>query len=173
MMVAAGTPLRGLLVTEQVSAPYGEGLWAKWGTYRIGDRIVTEHIAVDDTWLVKVGDHAKVTDAVAADEHNGVTTSRFADDLRPAFEAGHIEFGRADHATVNGRTVIYEINTNPTLGRFVPDRRPLRRETQLSARRQIAEALDAIDSPVRSVAWLPAGINGRAWDRWFRRPRRP
>jgi hypothetical protein len=141
-----GTPLRGVIVVEQASEPYSDGLWAKWGTWRIGDRVIDEHIAVDDTWLVKIGDHAKITDAICADEHDAVLSKRFAEAIKPAFEIGCIEFGRADHGVVAGKSVIYEINTNPSLRRFVPDRRPRRKETQLIGRSRIAEALEAIDT---------------------------
>ena len=84
--------------------------------------MIVEHIAVDDTWLVKTGDHGKITDAIAEDEHDAVASNRLALALRRAFDIGEIEFGRADHATVGGQMVIYEINTNPYAGRFVPDR---------------------------------------------------
>jgi hypothetical protein len=141
-----GTPLRGVIVTELETAPYSEGLWAKWGTWRIGDRMIDEHIAVDDTWLVKIGDHGKITDAICEDEHDAVSSNRFAAAIRPAFEIASIEFGRADHAMVGGRSVIYEINTNPSARRFVADRRPLRKETQLIARSRIADALREIDT---------------------------
>jgi hypothetical protein len=151
-----GTPLRGLIVVEQASEPYSDGLWAKWGTWRIGDRVIDEHIAVDDTWLVKIGDHAKITDAVCADEHDAVSSQRFAAAVGPAFEIGGIEFGRADHAVVGGKSVIYEINTNPSLRRFVADRRPLRKETQLIARSRIAEALQAIDTEGGGRLAVPA-----------------
>jgi hypothetical protein len=141
-----GTPLRGIIVVEQAAEPYSQGLWAKWGTWRIGARMIDEHIAVDDTWLVKTGDHGKITDAICADEHDAVSSNRFAAAIRPAFEIGSIEFGRADHAVVEGKSVIYEINTNPSARRFVADRRPLRKETQLIARSRIADALRAIDT---------------------------
>ena len=109
--------------------------------------MAVEHLAVDDTWLVKTGDHAKLTEAATADEHDAVASNRFAADLRKAFDiGGGIEFGRADHATFGGRTIVYEINTNPYSGWFSPDRRPLRRETQIIARTRIAEALAAIDT---------------------------
>lgn len=142
---AAGTPLRGLLVIEQVSEPYDDGIWAKWGTWRIGDQIIVEHIAVDAHWLVKYGDHAKVTERVTFDELSAVRGNSFAAETLPAFEIAHIEYGRADHAICGGRTVIYEINTNPKIGRYVPDRWPMRREAQLLARTKISGALDAID----------------------------
>lgn len=40
-----GVPLRGLLVIELAAERYDETLWAKWGTWRIGERTVLEHIA--------------------------------------------------------------------------------------------------------------------------------
>lgn len=172
----SGFPLRGLLVIEQAAEPYSGSLWAKWGTWRIGDRIIVEHIAVDDTWFVKIGDHEKVTDAVAADEHDAVTTNRFANDLEVAFDKARIEFGRADHGAFAGRTVVYEINTNPYLGPFVPDRNPLRRETQLTGRRRVAEALEEIDTNRSGRIAIPATAKRRPirwWRPGFVTPRRP
>lgn len=169
-------PLRGMLVAEHAAEPYSEGLWAKWGTWRIGDEIIVEHIAVDDTWLVKTGDHAKVTDAVAEDEHDAVATNRHAPALRETFDLAAIEFGRADHATVGGRIVIYEINTNPYSGIFVADRRPIRHKTQLIARGRIAAALDAIDTVrtgTASLAITPSRRPLRWWRPGFITPRRP
>jgi hypothetical protein len=172
----AGIPVRGMLVVEQASAPYRDRLWAKWGTWQIGDATVVEHIAVDDIWLVKTGDHAKVTESVAADEHDAVVSNRFAPAVAAAFRIAGIEFGRADHAEVGGRTVVYEINTNPYSGPFVPDRNPLRRETQLTARGRIADALAAIDTPQGGRVAIPASVRRRPirwWRPGFVTPRRP
>jgi hypothetical protein len=173
---AAGTPLRGMLVVEQSAGRYNETLWAKWGTWRIGSQTITEHIAVDDVWLVKTGDHAKVSEAVALDENDAVVSNRFVGDLSHAFELADIEFGRADHATVDGKTIVYEINTNPYLGWFVPDRNPVRRQTQLTARGRIADALAAIDT--RQGGWVRIAASGkrrpiRWWRPGFMTPRRP
>jgi len=172
----SGLPLRGLLVVEQAAEPYNETLWAKWGTWRIGDRLIVEHIAVDDTWLVKIGDHAKVTDAIMDDEREAVETNRFATDIGPAFDIAGIEFGRADHGTVAGQAAIYEINTNPYLGLFVPDRHPIRRETQIIARGRIAEALAEIDTTAVGRTRIPASAKRRPirwWRPGFATPRRP
>ena len=169
-------PLRGMLVEEYAAEPYGHELWAKWGTWRIGDEIIVEHIAVDDTWMVKIGDHAKVTDAVAEDEHEAVATNRYAPALRETFELAAIEFGRADHAMVGGRTVVYEINTNPYSGFFVADRRPVRHKTQLIARTRIADALATIDTAQTGAVSLPTTRLRRPirwWRPGFVTPRRP
>lgn len=173
---AAGTPLRGMLVVEQCAEPYGAGLWAKWGTWRIGDVTILEHIAVDDVWLVKTGDHAKVTESIAIDENAAVASNRFSGELSEVFRISAIEFGRSDHATVGGRTVTYEINTNPYSGPFVPDRNPVRRETQRIARERIAAALAAIDTPQMGYVSVPATVKRRPirwWRPGFVTPRRP
>lgn len=173
---ASGMPLRGLLVVEHAAEPYAERLWAKWGTWRIGDAIVTEHIAVDDTWLVKTGDHAKVSEAIVADEHDAVVSSRFAAEVRPAFDIAGIEFGRADHAQLARKTIVYEINTNPYAGPYVPDRSPLRQQTQMAARSRIASALAAIDTKETGRVSITGSVVRRRvrwWRPGFITPRRP
>ena len=173
---AAGIPLRGLLVVEQAAETYSDTLWAKWGTWRIGNEMIVEHIAVDDTWLVKIGDHEKITDAITADEHDAVASNRFADDIEAAFKLGEIEFGRADHGSFDGKTIVYEINTNPYSGPFRADKRPLRKETQMIARGRIAEALSGIDEAAGGYVRLPS-TPARRRIRWWRpgfvTPRRP
>ncbi|HEY1385178.1 MAG TPA: hypothetical protein VGF43_16265 [Dongiaceae bacterium] len=138
-------PLRGVVVIEHCPARYDEKLWCKWGTFRIADRMSVDHIGVEDHWFVKYGVWEMLTDAVVADEHDAVRTNRCADDVRKGFEIAGIEFGRADHAIVDGRTVIYEINTNPRVGYYKRDKIPLRAETQQIGRERLAAALDAID----------------------------
>jgi hypothetical protein len=145
---ASGTPLRGQLVIELAAEPYADGLWAKWGTWRIGEAMVVEHVSVDDTWLVKTGDKSKLTDVIAAEEDDAVFTNRFAAELAPAFELAHIEYGRADHGRFCGRPVLYEINSNPYINPLLPTKaNPRRSESRLFSRRRIAESLEAIDTP--------------------------
>ena len=109
---------------------------------------------MDDNWLVKEGVWEKLTDAVVADEHEAVKANRFADALKPVFEIGKIDFGRADHASAGGRTVVFEINTNPYIGPYVPDPKPLRRATQAVARQRFAAALNSIDTTGKGTITL-------------------
>jgi hypothetical protein len=138
-------PLRGMIVIEYWGKPYGPNLWHKWSTFRVCDRISVDHIAVDESWLVKYGVWDKLTDEAVADEHQAVTSNRFAAELASIFDVASIEFGRADHAFIEGRTVVYEINTNPAIVPYVRDPKPLRFSTQSVARRRLAEALEVID----------------------------
>jgi len=172
----AGTSLRGVIVVEHCPGLYAQGLWHKWGTFRVGSAISVDHISVDDKWLVKYGDWDKLTDEVVVDEHDAVASNRFAAELQKAFDIAGIDFGRADHAMVGGRTVIYEINTNPNIGRYVPDPKPLRLQTQTIGRERLARALEAIDTKGGgNVAVTPTPLL-RKWRRWhfgFLSPRQP
>ena len=80
-------PLRGLLVIEFCAEPYSEGLWHKWGTFRVGERLSLDHIAADDNWLVKGGSWEKLTRAAIADEHEAVKRNRFTNELRSSLPA--------------------------------------------------------------------------------------
>lgn len=173
---ASGTPLRGVLAVEFCAEVGSTGLWRKWGTFRIGAATSVDHVAVDDNWLVKYGDWNKLTAEVVAEEHDAVANNRFAADLDQAFTIGCIEFGRADHATVQGRTVVYEINTNPYFGRYVPDPQAIRRDTQRIARTRAAEALFAIDCPQTgrvTISQTPLVRKCRRWRFGLLPPKRP
>jgi hypothetical protein len=160
-----GEPLRGTLVIEQATEPYADGYWAKWGVWRVGDRIVVEHIAVDTNWLVKTGDHEYVTGQIADDEHKAVAENRFAEIAMRAFEIGNIGYGRADIGVVDGRPVIYEINTNPFIARLVPKNSPIRDATRLLARQNLADAFGAVHTKRRGRIVLPLR-DKRRWKWW-------
>jgi len=145
-LVEQGTALRGLIIVGFAAEPIAEGLWAKWGTFRVGDAYSLDHIAVDSKWQVTRGEWDELTDEIVEIEHRAVEDNAVTPRMREFFETGHIEYGRADHGTVAGRTVLYEINTNPFIGRFVPDSYPVRRDSQTIVRRRLAAAFEAIDS---------------------------
>jgi hypothetical protein len=169
-------PLRGLIVVEYCGEPYASNLWHKWSTFRIADRLSVDHIAVDDAWAVKHGDWHKLTKEVVADENDAVMSNRFAGHLKRVFDIAGIDFGRADHATVGGQTAVYEINTNPYIGPYVPDPKPLRLQTQTAARKRLGEALDAINCQDSGTVKIDAAPSLRRWRTWRLQaalPRRP
>lgn len=173
---AGGTPLRGVIVTEYCAAPNEAGLFSKWGAFRVGRQMSVDHVAVEKNWLVKYGKWDDLTDEVVQEEHQSVSLNRFSPDLERAFDLSCIEFGRADYAILDGRTVIYEINTNPYVGPFVPDPKPLRLKTQQIARTRFAKALTDIDtSEEGSVALNPGPLlrNCRRWRIGWLLPKHP
>jgi hypothetical protein len=144
---AQGFPPSGVLVVEFCGEPIAPGAWSRFGSFRIGDLISTDHCVIEDQWCVKYGTYGLGTEAMAEDEYRRVRDNVHAEALRPAFDLAGIEWGRADHATVGGREVIYEINTNPQVAELKPNRLKRRDETLHLSRARLIEGLVAIDTP--------------------------
>jgi hypothetical protein len=147
-----GTPLTGLLVVEYCAEPIAPSVWRKWGSYRIADGFHADHGDVEDTWSVKYGMPELETDAVLEEEHAFVAGNAVPDAVRRAFAIGDIEFGRADHAVVDGATVIYEINTNPVFLPLTAQGSATRDDSKLIGRRRMADLLAAIDTQAGGMA---------------------
>ena len=171
-----GMPLRGWLVIEFCAEPIGPGMWRQFGTFRIGDRMHVDHGVVEDSWCAKRGTAGLASEEIILGTRKSIETNEFADAIRPAFEIGGIEYGRADHATVGGRQVVYEINTNPTIGRPRATRSPIYTEALAFARRRFAKLLWDIDSGDGRKVAFPRGRLlelYRRKDFWTRPPIRP
>jgi len=154
----AGQPLAGLLGIEFCATPFAPGIWTKFGTFRIGDVVSTDHAVIEDNWCVKYGIEGLATPEIFQWEHDHVAANRFAAALAPAFDLAAIEYGRADHATVAGREVVYEINTNPHLMPLSPQKSPVRDEMLRIARARYSDALWALDTAARGPVKLqPSG----------------
>ena len=145
-IVACGTPLRGLLVIEFCAQPIAPGAWRKFGTFRIGEAMHLDHAVVEDSWLVKYGRAGFSTPAMFQAEYDAVAANSYVERIRPAFEAAGIEYGRADHATVDGREVVYEINTAPYLFPPHKQRAEIRDRAQALSRARMGSLFHAIDS---------------------------
>jgi len=140
-----GVPLRGLIVIEFAGEPIAPGVWRKFGTFRVGDAVLVDHAVAEDRWLVKLGKIGLATDAMFEEEKAAVISNRFAEQLRPAFEIANVEWGRADHATVGGREIVYEVNTNPHIEPLKPQRSSIRDEALRFARERMAQQLWRMD----------------------------
>ncbi len=154
----SGLPLVDVLAIEFCAQEIAPGAWRKHGTYRIGDRVLTVQAVVEDDWCVKYGKAGFATDQMFVEEHDVIARNAFAGAIAPAFDIAAIEWGRADHATVDGREVVYEINTNPGVGiATVTHRSELHLAAERLGRQAIAEALAEIDTPVGAdVCFVPS-----------------
>jgi hypothetical protein len=146
-LASQGIPRAGLLVVEHCAEPIAPERWRRWGTFRIGERMHTDHCVVEDSWLVKHGKLGLASDAMFDDERRAIEDNPFAASLEPVFMIANIDYGRADHAEVGGRQVVYEINTNPDIKTLTPHpRSKVRTDSMLTARRKLIESLAAIDT---------------------------
>lgn len=144
----AGVSPSGVIVTEFCAEPVAPGIWRRFGSFRIGDAMLLSQHVTDGSWCVKYGDPKVPTAALLEESLEAVRANRFVETIRPAFEIGAIEYGRADHAAVDGKHVIYEINTNPMIGsgRFRQEVPAIVVEREAIVRQRFAELLWNIDS---------------------------
>ncbi len=152
---AQGNALRDLIVVEFATEPIAPGVWRRLGTFRIGDGFSVDSSAIENRWRVSDGTKGLATDAMIAAEADEVRSNRLAEAVRPAFETAGIEWGRADHTTVNGREIVFEINTNPTIHPIAGQSKPLREETLIFSRARMAAQLRAIDTAANGTLELP------------------
>jgi hypothetical protein len=158
-LAGGGIPRAGLLVIEYCAQPIAPERWRKWGTFRIGERMHTDHCVVEDTWLVKYG-KPLASDEMFEEESRAVNENRFGAAIEPAFRLAGVDYGRADHAEVDGRQVVYEINTNPDIKPVTPHpRSEVRTNAMVAARRRLIECLAAIDTDRQDMCRIePTGL---------------
>lgn len=175
---ATGTPLQGVIVVEYCAEPIAPDLWKKYGTYGIGGNFQTDHTLVGDTWCVKhgLGHASRVSEEKFVDEREAIKENRFAEAIGPAFRIGQIEYGRADHGTVDGRQVVYEINTNPFVRGVRPEPSSIRDEAFAVGRERLAELLWQVDSGDGKKLPIPKSERleqNRRRNFWRLSPKRP
>jgi hypothetical protein len=134
-----GIPVINLILVEYAAEPVRPGVFRKYALWRIGDRFATAISVNDRQWIVKYGSLGAGGETGYAEDLRMLRENPHRDALAKAFEIAGIEYGRADFGLVGGRPQVYEINTNPSVGR--PDmehpsaaRRQAQREA-FSARR--------------------------------------
>ncbi len=151
-----GIPLAGKLVIEYAGQEVSPGVWQRFATYRVGQRLIAHHNVVDFRWAAKDAedkqrllDHPMLATFVENDRRF-VADNLYEDVLRQAFDLAGIDYGRADFSLVEGRPQIFEINTNPAHGshrNLYRETLPARVETQRLAEDRLYGALRAIDTP--------------------------
>jgi hypothetical protein len=158
-------PPRGLLVVEFAGEEIAPGVWRRFGTFRVGEAMSVDHATHDSVWAVKRGKVGVATEQMYEFEQTAVTTNAFVDEIRPAFTIAGIEYGRADHGTFQGRQVVYEINTNPTLGALHPHPSATRMQSHQFAHDRFAQQLWQIDSGDGSTVSIPLSVERKKYRR--------
>jgi hypothetical protein len=172
--IGRGVPRRELMAVEYCAEPVREGLFRKLATYRVGMVMVPSLCVHQSSWLAKDGEAGIAGQDSYDDEYRIIDENRYCADLRPAFEIGEIEFGRADFGIVDGRPQVYEINTNPTIGIIKEHPFPIRLAADKLFQAKFAAALAQIDTPRSSerVAIKSTVLKEqRRHDRWMTKSR--
>ena len=148
---AGGVPLRGRLAVEFCSRADSGGLFRKYGAFRVGDRILPQHLQISENWVVK-SNSKRLTEAHVAEEMDYIQTNPHNDALLRIMDLAGADFGRIDYSVVDGRIVVYEINSNPTFpGIDKDDPRQHRRQI---ARDRLVEAFARVDTPILDRGYI-------------------
>jgi hypothetical protein len=108
-----GHDLASLLVVEFEDIADEEGMFHRHISFVIGDTVIPGHLAYGSSWIVRGGPFLDGR-RLAAQRASIVSREHQPFLLQVAHSAG-VEYGRYDYAVVDGRIVIWELNTNPTI----------------------------------------------------------
>lgn len=172
--VRRGVPRRELIAVEYCAQPLRAGLFRKLATFRVGPVMVPALCVHQSDWMAKEGERGIAGQDNYDDEYRIIEEERHCAALRPAFEIGEIEFGRADFGLVDGRPQVYEINTNPTIGTIKEHPFPIRLDADKLFQRKFVAALARIDTPdSRERVKIKGTVlrEQRQHDRWMTKSR--
>lgn len=114
-----GYKLRELLVVEFCDTVDSHGEYRKYSAQYVAGRVSARYVHVGRHWMVKAHGSA-FEDAWANEEFEFIRNNVHAQRIRKIFELARIDFGRIDYGMQNGNIQVWEINTNPTIGRLPP-----------------------------------------------------
>jgi hypothetical protein len=113
-MLAAGVPRNDILIVEYLDYRSADGRFRKYGTFRIGSRLIPAQVEISDKWVIKL---PALLDAAAIEEEFAYVSASNPHEtlLREVFNEAGIGYGRMDYTLVDGKPQIFEINTNPVI----------------------------------------------------------
>ncbi|MES2461185.1 MAG: hypothetical protein V4671_11440, partial [Armatimonadota bacterium] len=145
--VYQGTPPRNLLVVEFCDTADASGLYRKYSAFLIGDRYIPRHLLFSHKWMTKHPDIVRESEVSEELHYIFEAPHSHETQVRDIFQRASINYGRIDYALHNGRIVVWEINTNPTIAtplrRTDPARIPAFREVSACLRAAFEEVADA------------------------------
>ncbi|HET7374663.1 MAG TPA: hypothetical protein VFJ20_14845 [Gemmatimonadaceae bacterium] len=166
-LATRGFPRRDLLVVEFADTKDEHGVYRKFSAYKVGERILPKALEQSRDWMVKW--EYRIFDRVRADEELAYCeTNPHEAWIREMFSLARIDYGRIDYGILAGRPRLWEINTNPTIGRG-PNRNKPRKPEVVEYKAMIAparasfyenfqQAWAAIDTPTTESAGVDIAV---------------
>ena len=115
-VMASQRRLTDLLVVEFCDTKDEHGIYHKYSAYKIGDRVLPRYRESSREWMVKWD--WRIFDRQRADEEACYLATNPHDVwIRRVFDLARIDYGRVDYGVLDGVPQVWEINTNPTIGR--------------------------------------------------------
>jgi hypothetical protein len=121
-LVLRGYRLDDLLIVEFCDTSDYDLIFRKYSAFIVGDRILPRYLNVSRAWMVK--QTTRLYDMELADEElEFLASNPHAQWLERIFDLARVRYGRIDYGLKNGVPQVWEINTNPTIGRNPRSRR--------------------------------------------------
>ena len=109
-----GSDLVRPMVVEMIGTPGADGYYRKYAAFRVGDTIYGQHCAMSKSWFVK-NSPERLLPAHIEEIRAYAAANPHADAVMQVFEKARMQYGRIDYTFVDGRLVVFEINSNPTV----------------------------------------------------------
>lgn len=122
-LAARGLRRRELLVVEFADTRDEHGVYRKFSAYNVGGRILAKALEQSRDWMVK--SEFRILDRARAEQELAYCrTNPHESWIREMFALARIDYGRIDYGMLAGRPQLWEINTNPTIGRGQTSNKP-------------------------------------------------
>lgn len=115
-LIMRGRDARELLVIGFCDTSGGDGLFRKYSAFVVGGRVLPRYLNLSPAWMLKHETRSFAPEH-AREELDYLRTNPHREWLERAFGIAAITYGRADYGVLNGAPQLWEINTNPTIGR--------------------------------------------------------
>lgn len=153
--IAAGRSRENVLIVEHCDTREANGVIRVHGAFRIGDRIIPEHLWFSAEWAMKLrsswnfGQLRVDRPALLREEERYYEENPHEAEIRRIFDLARIEYGRMDYGIRDGRIQVWEINGNPDVSFDCWVSLPERDAGPIARRftEQFGAAMAAIDSP--------------------------
>lgn len=106
-------PVQSTIIVEFRDTADADGLYRKYGAFRIGDRIVAGHMDTSRNWVVKDADLDMPEERRR--ELDFLDHNPWQREIAQVFDLARIDYGRIDFSLHEGRMIVWEINTNPLI----------------------------------------------------------
>ena len=154
-----GYRLRDLIVVEYCDTVDAAGIFRKYSSFIVGDRILPHTLMHSENWITKSRGRV-VNAATTREELEYMPKNPHAEWLRETFALAKIRYGRIDYGLLDGEPQVWEINTNPTIirtaaaGPIPEEQRRLRdpvRQIFFPSLQAAFEAIDSVADPKQTV----------------------
>jgi hypothetical protein len=167
-LMGDGIALRDLLVIEFAAKPIRDGAYRKHSVFRVGEHFLPHTPVIEDRWYVKYGKAGFSTPEELEAAVREMNENSFADVMEPVFKLASIDYGRVDFGFDEQGLAVYEINTNPALGRRIEHQNADYQDTCNRSSQAICEVIASLSSSGNqtNLPWLSK-------QRWWQRRQRP